>query len=115
MSIIGINPKGDSHSPYMAVICADRAEWRPPSKLFPVKRSGLLLYKKLIEGGEVYIGEIAPARCEQDGDLDALMAIADAAETSRAVVVCIDCANGQHEVSGHPDCTCACHGNGAAL
>jgi hypothetical protein len=27
-------------------------------------------------------------------------------------LVCIDCMNGQHEVSGHPDCTCACHGNG---
>ena len=32
-----------------------------------------------------------------------------------ASIVCIDCMNGQHEVSGHPDCTCACHGNGAAL
>ena len=26
-------------------------------------------------------------------------------------LVCIDCINGQHEVSGHPDCTCVCHGN----
>jgi hypothetical protein len=25
--------------------------------------------------------------------------------------VCIDCMNGQHEVSGNPDCTRLCHGN----
>jgi hypothetical protein len=25
--------------------------------------------------------------------------------------VCIDCLNGNHEVSGNPTCECPCHGN----
>jgi hypothetical protein len=50
MHIVGINPKGDTHSPYMVVLCVDRARWKNE------KRIDLCLYKKLIEGGEAYLG-----------------------------------------------------------
>ena len=26
---------------------------------------------------------------------------------------CLDCANGVHEISGHPECPCPCHGKAA--
>jgi hypothetical protein len=81
MHIVGINPKGDTHSPYMVVLCVDRAEWENE------KRIDLRLYKNLIEGGEAYLGTCAPARIEQDTDLDVLIAMADAAA---------DAATGRH-------------------
>lgn len=26
-------------------------------------------------------------------------------------VICSDCMNGHHEIMGHKDCECSCHGN----
>jgi hypothetical protein len=80
MHIVGINPKGDTHSPYMVVLCVDRARWENEERI------DLCLYKKLIEGGEAYLGMCTPARIEQDADLDALIAMADAAANTAVLL-----------------------------